>query len=176
MTKLESYLLVKELNARLFQNAILEQQLLIAISTPAAYTEVNYERLEFLGELQVVRHPFRDADGPRLCLSRRLVPEGRRVQLLLRDHARERCRRAPQRAAVLDREPSPPGGSHARRGAIVHPAQTLRGQVMAASHEHIQPRRPADEERGCRRGRRDEDRLRREEGQRQEKQEATAAR
>lgn len=50
MTKLESYLLVKELNARVFQSAIIEQQLLIALSTPAAYTEVNYERLEFLGE------------------------------------------------------------------------------------------------------------------------------
>ncbi|KAM5532423.1 hypothetical protein V8D89_013917 [Ganoderma adspersum] len=60
MTKLESYLLVKELNARVFQNAIIEQQLLIALSTPAAYTEVNYERLEFLGDsfLKVVASNF----------------------------------------------------------------------------------------------------------------------
>ena len=50
MNKIESYLLVKELNARLFENAIIEQQLLIALSTPAAWTEFNYERLEFLGK------------------------------------------------------------------------------------------------------------------------------
>lgn len=58
MTKLESYLLVKELNARVFQNAIIEQQLLIALSTPAAYTEVNYERLEFLGKYRQLCCPL----------------------------------------------------------------------------------------------------------------------
>lgn len=50
MNKLDSYLLTKELNAKLFHNAVLEQQLHIALSTPAAWTEFNYERLEFLGE------------------------------------------------------------------------------------------------------------------------------
>ena len=49
LNKLDSYLLTKELNARLFQNAILEQQLLIALYSRAAWTEHNYERLEFLG-------------------------------------------------------------------------------------------------------------------------------
>ena len=51
LNKLDSYLLTKELNARLFQNAILEQQLLIALYSRAAWTEHNYERLEFLGNL-----------------------------------------------------------------------------------------------------------------------------
>lgn len=74
MAKLESYLLVKELNAKLFQNAILEQQLLIALSTPAAWTEFNYERLEFLGEYQSVCYLCLGADG--LYLLRRLVLEG----------------------------------------------------------------------------------------------------
>ncbi|KAI0751319.1 hypothetical protein C8Q80DRAFT_1098350 [Daedaleopsis nitida] len=50
LNKIESYLLTKELNARLFHNMIIEQQLLIALSAPAAWTEANYERLEFLGD------------------------------------------------------------------------------------------------------------------------------
>ena len=50
MNKIDSYLLTKELNAKLFHNTILEQQLHIALSTPSAWTETNYERLEFLGE------------------------------------------------------------------------------------------------------------------------------
>ncbi|KAI0676824.1 hypothetical protein C8Q78DRAFT_48178 [Trametes maxima] len=50
MTRIDSYLLVKELDAKLFHLSIHEQQLLIALSTRAAWTESNYERLEFLGE------------------------------------------------------------------------------------------------------------------------------
>ena len=49
LNKIDSYLLTKELNARLFQNAISEQQLLVALYSRAAWTEHNYERLEFLG-------------------------------------------------------------------------------------------------------------------------------
>ena len=56
MNKIESSLLAKELNARLFDNTILEQQLLIALSTPAAWTEHNYERLEFLGTNFVIMY------------------------------------------------------------------------------------------------------------------------
>lgn len=50
MTKIDSCLLVKELDAKLFHHSISEQQLLIALSTRAAWTEFNYERLEFLGK------------------------------------------------------------------------------------------------------------------------------
>ncbi|KAI0649982.1 ribonuclease III [Trametes meyenii] len=50
MTRIDSYLLVKELDAKLFHLSIHEQQLLIALSTRAAWTESNYERLEFLGD------------------------------------------------------------------------------------------------------------------------------
>ncbi len=50
MSKIDSCLLVKELDAKLFHHSISEPQLLIALSTRAAWTEFNYERLEFLGE------------------------------------------------------------------------------------------------------------------------------
>lgn len=43
-------MLVKELNARLFDNSILEDYLLSAISSPAAAFEQDYERLELLGD------------------------------------------------------------------------------------------------------------------------------
>ncbi|PIL36734.1 Dicer [Ganoderma sinense ZZ0214-1] len=89
MTKLESYLLVKELNARLFENTVLEQQLLTALSTPAAYTEINYERLEFLGDsfLKVVASNFYYATMPasgagdlhharKSLIANRVLPEG----------------------------------------------------------------------------------------------------
>ena len=49
MNKLDSFLLTKELNARFFSNTIMESQLLTALYSRAAWTEHNYERLEFLG-------------------------------------------------------------------------------------------------------------------------------
>ncbi|KAH9853812.1 ribonuclease III [Lenzites betulinus] len=60
MAKTDSYLLVKELDAKLFHHSISEQQLLVALSTRAAWTEHNYERLEFLGDafLKVVASNF----------------------------------------------------------------------------------------------------------------------
>ncbi|EIW61760.1 ribonuclease III [Trametes versicolor FP-101664 SS1] len=60
MTKVDSCLLVKELDAKLFHHSISEQQLLIALSTRAAWTEFNYERLEFLGDafLKVIASNF----------------------------------------------------------------------------------------------------------------------
>lgn len=42
-------MLVKELNARLFDNSIIEDYLLSAISSPAAAFQQDYERLELLG-------------------------------------------------------------------------------------------------------------------------------
>ncbi|RPD61964.1 hypothetical protein L226DRAFT_463450 [Lentinus tigrinus ALCF2SS1-7] len=66
MEKMNMYLLTKELNAKLFRNAILEQQLHIALSTPALWTEFDYERLEFLGDsfLKVVASNFLFATMP----------------------------------------------------------------------------------------------------------------
>ncbi|KAI9001162.1 ribonuclease III [Trametes punicea] len=60
MTKIDSYLLVKELDAKLFRLTISEQQLLVALSTRAAWTDDNYERLEFLGDvfLKVIASNF----------------------------------------------------------------------------------------------------------------------
>ena len=51
MEKVNMYLLTKELNAKLFHNSLNEQQLHIALSTPALWTEFDYERLEFLGSV-----------------------------------------------------------------------------------------------------------------------------
>ncbi|RDX53098.1 hypothetical protein OH76DRAFT_1344263 [Lentinus brumalis] len=66
MEKVNMYLLTKELNAKLFRNSILEQQLHIALSTPALWTEFDYERLEFLGDsfLKVVASNFLFATMP----------------------------------------------------------------------------------------------------------------
>lgn len=49
MYRIEHILLVKELNSNLFGDAIEEELLLAAISSPSANVEMNYERLEFLG-------------------------------------------------------------------------------------------------------------------------------
>ncbi|KZV65685.1 hypothetical protein PENSPDRAFT_737573 [Peniophora sp. CONT] len=48
--KIDALMLVKELNARLFDNSILEDYLLSAICSPAAAFEHDYERLELLGD------------------------------------------------------------------------------------------------------------------------------
>ena len=50
LAKLDAFLLVKELNAKFFDHAIREEELLASISTPAACSGVDYERLELLGE------------------------------------------------------------------------------------------------------------------------------
>ena len=47
--KIDAFMLVKELNARLFDNSILEDYLLSAICSPSAAFEHDYERLELLG-------------------------------------------------------------------------------------------------------------------------------
>lgn len=47
-------MLVKELNARLFDNSILEDYLLSAICSPAAAFEHDYERLELLGDFTLL--------------------------------------------------------------------------------------------------------------------------
>jgi len=49
MTKIDEILLVKELNARMFDNLIREDLLREALTPSAAEAESNYERLEILG-------------------------------------------------------------------------------------------------------------------------------
>lgn len=49
MTKIDESLLVKELNARMFDNIIREDLLQEALTPPGAEAECNYERLEILG-------------------------------------------------------------------------------------------------------------------------------
>jgi len=49
MTKIDEILLVKELNARMFDNVIREDLLREALTPPTAEAESNYERLEILG-------------------------------------------------------------------------------------------------------------------------------
>jgi len=50
MTKIDETLLVKELNARMFDNVIREDLLREALTPPAAEAGFNYERLEILGD------------------------------------------------------------------------------------------------------------------------------
>lgn len=49
--RIEHFLVVKELNAKLFNHSIHEDQLLAATSAPSSGYEVDYERLELLGLL-----------------------------------------------------------------------------------------------------------------------------
>lgn len=49
--RLDDLLLVKELNAKFFDNCITERLLHTAVSAPSASVEFDYERLELLGEL-----------------------------------------------------------------------------------------------------------------------------
>ncbi|KAG1753945.1 uncharacterized protein EDB91DRAFT_1287021 [Suillus paluster] len=48
--RIDDFLIVKELNAQFFANAILEQHLLSAVFAPSATFETDYERLELLGD------------------------------------------------------------------------------------------------------------------------------
>jgi capsid protein len=49
MTRIDEALLIKELNARMFDNVIREDLLRGALTPPGAEVEFNYERLELLG-------------------------------------------------------------------------------------------------------------------------------
>jgi len=49
LRRIDDYLLVKELNARIFGHSINDQFLHMALSTPSAGIEYDYERLELLG-------------------------------------------------------------------------------------------------------------------------------
>ena len=50
LQRIEDLLLVKELNSRLFNNAISDNLLHMALTTRAVEIEYDYERLEILGE------------------------------------------------------------------------------------------------------------------------------
>ncbi|EMD41084.1 hypothetical protein CERSUDRAFT_131598, partial [Gelatoporia subvermispora B] len=50
MRRIDDQLLIKELNAKLFQHSISEHHLLPALFPPSADAEFDYERLEFLGD------------------------------------------------------------------------------------------------------------------------------
>ena len=58
MTKIDEILLVKEVNARMFDNVIREDLLREALTPPAAGVEFNYERLEILGNDESTLLPF----------------------------------------------------------------------------------------------------------------------
>ena len=54
MTKIDEALLVKELNARMFDNIIREDLLREALTPPGAEAECSYERLEILGNSTII--------------------------------------------------------------------------------------------------------------------------
>lgn len=49
MRRIDDFLVVKELNAKFFDHAVKEDLLHVAICTPSAALEYDYERLELLG-------------------------------------------------------------------------------------------------------------------------------
>jgi len=51
MRRIDDFLLVKELDATFFDHAVREDLLHIAICTPSAGLEYDYERLELLGKI-----------------------------------------------------------------------------------------------------------------------------
>jgi len=62
MTRIDEILLVKELNARMFDNAIREDLLREALTPPVAEAGYNYERLEILGNDRSNCLPFKPSD------------------------------------------------------------------------------------------------------------------
>ena len=58
MTRIDEILLVKELNAKMFDNVIREDLLQHALTPSAAEAETNYERLEILGNDRSAFLPF----------------------------------------------------------------------------------------------------------------------
>ena len=50
LRRLDDTLLVKELNAKLFDHSVAEHHLHAALSSPSAAVEFDYERLELLGQ------------------------------------------------------------------------------------------------------------------------------
>lgn len=62
MTKIDETLLVKELNARMFDNVIREDLLREALTPPAADAGFNYERIEILGDDRSTFLPSRRFD------------------------------------------------------------------------------------------------------------------
>lgn len=55
MRRIDDFLLVKELNAKLFRHSISEDLLRIATCAPSAGYDYDYERLEMLGVLRFRR-------------------------------------------------------------------------------------------------------------------------
>lgn len=53
LLKINELMLVKQLDHAFFSGKICEQLLRVALTPPAAGAEVNYERLEILGQLDV---------------------------------------------------------------------------------------------------------------------------
>ena len=62
MTRIDEILLVKELNARKFDNVIREVLRREVLTPPAAGAESNYERLEILGNDGFAFLPFNQSD------------------------------------------------------------------------------------------------------------------
>lgn len=55
LRRVDELLIVRELNTKLFNNAIREDELLAALTSPAALAERDYERLELLGTRPIFR-------------------------------------------------------------------------------------------------------------------------
>ena len=67
LRRVDELLLIKELNARLFDHSVREDLLHMAVSTPSSAIEYDYERLELLGEYSdfIMRVPYHLHDDTR---------------------------------------------------------------------------------------------------------------
>ena len=129
MYMIDSHLLVKEVNAKFFDNTLAEQHLHAALMCPTATMADNYERLELLGMRlrQTSIHDVTDTTFVRRCVHQVCY-----IYILLRDNA-EHARRCPSLVSPTRyKQQGPPYGSYQGRHTPLYPEQTACAKNLAS--------------------------------------------